>query len=99
MGNPVYVGTGEVAGLVARTGLPKKEVSQLLGISPATLNRYKNGVGTMPEEVLNTLRRLAGGQRPEVAMPKVPDAAQLAHFPVTMLIEELARRVRGGQLY
>lgn len=94
--------TSEVEQLIAKTGLQKKEISELLDIPPATLNRYKNGIGTMPEDKLEELRKLAGGTPPSRVLrslgSKKPVAAQLAEVPATALIEELARRARAGRI-
>jgi hypothetical protein len=92
--------TTEVEQLIAKTGLQKKEISELLDIPPATLNRYKNGIGTMPEDKLEQLRKLAGGAKPALRAlgSRKPATAVLAELPATALIEELARRARAGRI-
>lgn len=94
--------TTEIEQLIAKTGLQKKEISELLDIPPATLNRYKNGIGTMPEDKLEELRKLAGGTPPTRVLrslgTKRPAVAALAEVPATALIEELARRARAGRI-
>jgi transcriptional regulator with XRE-family HTH domain len=90
----------EVEKLMAATGLQVQEICAALDIAPATLNRYKRGLGAMPQEKLEQLRALAGGARPalrQIGSAK-PIAVTLADVPATAMIEELARRARGGRL-
>jgi hypothetical protein len=85
---------------MAATGLKVMDIAASLDIPVATLNRYKRGVSAMPDDKLEQLRKLAGGARP-VLRPigsRKPVTAALAEVPATALIEELARRARGGQI-
>lgn len=91
----------EVGRLMTATGLKVMDIAAALEIPVATLNRYKRGVTAMPEDKLEQLRKLAGGARPAlrpIGSRKPAIAAQLAEVPATVLIEELARRARGGQI-
>lgn len=85
---------------MAATGMQVKDICAALDIPSATLNRYKRGQGTMPDDKLAKLRELAGGARPALRSlgQAKPAAVQLAQVPATTLIDELARRARAGQL-
>lgn len=85
---------------MAATGMKVQEICAALDIPTATLNRYKRGVSTMPEDKLEELRKLAGGAKPKLRSlgSKKPAAAALAEVPATVLIEELARRARAGRI-
>jgi hypothetical protein len=90
----------EVSQLMAKTGLKVMEIAAALDIPVATLNRYKRGATTMPDEKLEELRKLAGGSKPLQLVGKRPTvpAKVLAEVPDDALIQELARRSRGGIL-
>lgn len=90
----------EIAQLIERTGLKKQDVAAAIGVSVATLRRWEHGESSMPDDKAMELRKLAGGARPlrSLGARKPAAAAVLAEVPATVLIEELARRARGGQL-
>jgi hypothetical protein len=93
--------TTEIEKLMAATGLQVQEICAALDLPSATLNRYKRGLGTMPPEKLEQLRKLAGGARPALrplGTSKANTAALVADLPATVLIEELARRARAGRI-
>lgn len=90
----------EIAQLIERTGLKKQDVAAAIGVSVATLRRYEHGESAMPDDKVSELKKIAGGGRQlhSLGSRKPAAAAVLAEVPATVLIEELARRARGGQL-
>lgn len=92
--------TSEIAKLIERTGLKKQEVAIAIGVSVATLRRWEHGETAMPDDKLQELKVIAGGKPAQTSPPgsQKPATAALAQVPAAALIEELARRMRSGQL-
>ena len=92
--------TAEIGKLIQSTGLKQADVAAALEVNVSTVRRWAAGGSTPSDEHIQALRKLAG------AAPKLrslgtrkPAAAALAEVPATVLIEELARRARGGTLH
>ncbi|WP_082178365.1 helix-turn-helix domain-containing protein [Arthrobacter sp. ZBG10] len=83
--------------LVEQTGLTKQDLAAALGASVACLRRWERG-DTIPDDKRMELNRLAQGGKPAGVPGKEVPAVRLAQFPSDILIEELARRSRGGLL-
>lgn len=88
----------DVRQLVEQTGLMKQDVAAALGTSTASLRRWERGDAAIPDDKRTELMRLAQGGEHVVSSKRDVPAVQLAHFPSQVLIEELARRARGGLL-
>ena len=88
----------KISGLVEKTGLTRAQVADSLGITTTQLRRYERGQAAIPDERLATLQRLAGGPALRPLGVRRIEPAALADVPATALIEELARRARGGTL-
>jgi len=91
--------TTEVGQLIQATGLKQADVAAALDVNVSTVRRWASGGSTPSDEHVAALRKLAG-EAPKLRPlgSRKPAAAQLAEVPATVLIEELARRARGGQL-
>ncbi|MFF2245160.1 helix-turn-helix domain-containing protein [Arthrobacter sp. NPDC058130] len=85
--------------LLAATGMKRNDVAAVLGVDPSTLRRWSYGETQPPAEKLGALERMAGGE-PATIPPRQGQgrAYELAEFSSSELIEELARRARGGTL-
>lgn len=91
----------KVSEMIEKTGLTRQKVADALGISTAQLRKYEHGYAAIPAARMEILQQLAGGARrglQPLGSSSRPSAAQLAQVPANELIEELARRARGGQL-
>jgi transcriptional regulator with XRE-family HTH domain len=85
--------------LLAATGMKRNDLAAVLGVDPSTLRRWSYGETQPPAEKLEALERIAGGgAAPEAPKRSHPATRELAAFPSSALIEELARRSRGGIL-
>ena len=89
----------EVGKLIHATGMKQADIALALDVNVSTVRRWAAGNSTPAAEHIEALKRLSG------ATPKLrplgtrkPLAPALAEVPATALIEELARRARGGQL-
>lgn len=88
-----------IVDLLAATGMKRNDLAAVLGVDPSTLRRWSYGETQPPVEKLAALERIAGGgAAPEAPKRSQPNTGQLADFPSSALIEELARRSRGGIL-
>lgn len=91
--------TSEIGKLIHATGLKQADIAAALDVNVSTVRRWAAG-GSMPsDEHVSELQKLAGGVKPLrlVNRPTVP-ARVLAELPSDALIQELARRSRGGTL-
>ncbi len=91
------MGGSDVQNMVEQTGLRKQEVAAAIGTSVASLRRWERE-GIMPEDKRLELQRLAHGGDPSRPIEEALPAVRLAEFSSAVLIEELARRARGGWL-
>lgn len=91
--------TEQIAQLIAATGLKQADVALALDVNVSTVRRWASGGSRPSDEHIAELKKLSG-QAPKLRSigQAKPAAAQLAQVPATALIEELARRARGGQL-
>ena len=92
--------TSEIGQLIHSTGLKQAEIAAALDVNVSTVRRWASGNSRPSDEHIAELRKLAGGAKPALRAlgSRKPTAAALAEVPATVLIEELARRARGGQL-
>lgn len=85
--------------LLTATGMKRNDLAAVLGVDPSTLRRWSLGNTQPPDEKLAALERIAGGgTAPQAPTRSQSTARELADFPSSALIEELARRSRGGIL-
>lgn len=85
--------------LLAATGMKRNDLAAALGVDTSTLRRWSLGNTQPPAAKLAELERIAGGGTPlQPTKQAVQPARELASFPSSALIEELARRTRGGIL-
>ena len=48
----------ELADLIERTGLAKKKIAEIAGVTPVTVTRWVNGESPVPPLVLEKLRQI-----------------------------------------
>lgn len=48
----------ELAELIERTGLAKKKIAEIAGVTPVTISRWVNGENPVPPLVLEKLRQI-----------------------------------------
>lgn len=91
--------TNEIAALIQATGLKQTEIATALDVNVSTVRRWAAGNSTPSDEHIEQLQKLAG-QRPKLRPlgSRKPVVAALTELPSEALIEELARRARGGTL-
>lgn len=91
--------TNEIAQLIQATGMKQADIALALDVNVSTVRRWASGNSTPAAEYIEGLEKLAG-KRPALRPlgSRKPAAAVLAEVPASALIEELARRSRGGQL-
>ena len=91
--------TEEIAALIRATGMKQTEVALALDVNVSTVRRWAAGNSTPSDEHIEQLQKLAG-QRPKLRPlgSRKPLVAPLTELPSEALIEELARRSRGGTL-
>lgn len=86
--------------LIQATGMKQTDIADAIRVNVSTVRRWAAG-GSMPsDEHVEQLRKLAGGAKPPrlpSRQPK-PTAVILAEVPSDALIQELARRSKGGTL-
>lgn len=87
-----------IVDLLAATGMKRNDIAAVLGVDPSTLRRWSYGETQPPAEKLTELERMAGGDIPSRPARQMPQAQELARFSSSALIDELARRARGGIL-
>jgi transcriptional regulator with XRE-family HTH domain len=88
----------EIGNLVRATGLKQAEIAEALDVNVSTVRRWVAG-GSMPsEEHIEQLKKLAGGTMTRRRVRREMPSAVLAGVPSDVLIQELARRSRGGIL-
>lgn len=93
------MGNQRIIDLLAATGMKRNDLAAALGVDPSTLRRWSLGNTQPPADKLAALERIAGGGTiPQAPQRSQPSARELADFPSSALIEELARRSRGGIL-
>jgi transcriptional regulator with XRE-family HTH domain len=92
--------TKQIAALIEATGMKRIDLALALDVNVSTLRRWAAGGSVPSDEHIAELQKLAGGARPKLRPigTRKPDATALAQVPATALIEELARRARGGTL-
>lgn len=89
----------EIKELIQATGMQQVDIAAAIGVGVSTVRRWAAGGSRPSDEHIEELKKLSG-QAPKLRSlgQAKPAAAQLAQVPATALIEELARRARGGQL-
>jgi transcriptional regulator with XRE-family HTH domain len=85
--------------LIQATGMKRADIAEAICVNVSTVRRWAAGGSTPSDEHIEQLRKLAGGAKPPrlLGQPK-PAAIMLAEVPSDALIQELARRSRGGTL-
>lgn len=91
--------TKKVADLIHATGMKQTDIALALEVNVSTVRRWASGNSMPSDEHVAALEGLAGA-RPKLRPlgSRKPAAAALAEVPAVALIEELARRARGGTL-
>jgi transcriptional regulator with XRE-family HTH domain len=91
--------TTEIADLIRATGMKQTDIGLALDVNVSTVRRWASGNSTPSGEHIEQLQKL-GGTRPKLPSlgSRAPVAAALTDIPSEALIEELARRMRGGML-
>jgi transcriptional regulator with XRE-family HTH domain len=91
--------TQQVAALIHATGMKQTDIALALDVNVSTVRRWASGNSMPSNEHIEQLQQLAG-TKPKLRPlgSRKPAAAILADVPATVLIEELARRARGGTL-
>ena len=89
----------EIAALIRATGMKQTEIAVELEVNVSTVRRWAAGNSTPSDEHIGQLQKLAG-QRPKLRPlgSRKPVTGAIAELPSEVLIEELARRARGGTL-
>jgi transcriptional regulator with XRE-family HTH domain len=91
--------TTEAGKLIHATGLKQADIAAALDVNVSTVRRWASGGSTPSDEHIAALKKLSGtAPKLRPLGSRKPAAAVLAEVPATVLIEELARRARGGQL-
>jgi transcriptional regulator with XRE-family HTH domain len=92
--------TNDVAALIRATGMKQTDIALAMDVNVSTVRRWASGNSTPSSEHIEQLQQLAGA-RPKLRPlgSRKPVAPALAEVPATVLIEELARRARGGTLH
>jgi transcriptional regulator with XRE-family HTH domain len=93
------MGNQGITELLAATGMKRNDIAAVLGVDPSTLRRWSYGETQPPAEKLAALERMAGGGPAPLPLKRGQGRAyELSDFSSSELIEELARRARGGTL-
>jgi transcriptional regulator with XRE-family HTH domain len=91
--------TSEIGKLIHSTGMKQAEIAAALDVNVSTVRRWAAGGSRPSEEHIAELQKLAGGVKPLRLLNRGPlPAKALAEVPSDALIQELARRSRGGTL-
>lgn len=86
--------------MIQATGLKQADIAAALDVNVSTVRRWASGGSRPSDEHIAQLKKLGGGAPKLRSLgSRKPAAAALAEVPATVLIEELARRARGGTLH
>jgi transcriptional regulator with XRE-family HTH domain len=85
--------------LIQATGMKQADIADAIRVNVSTVRRWAAGASTPSDEHIDELRKLAIGAAPlHLRGQRKPAAVILAEVPSDALIQELARRSKGGTL-